>query len=143
MGKRKPSRKKQEPDFDKEKEVRLSGFIELDMGGEIIFHECFPCPKCDGKTSGEEAGIFQCPFCGWSPVEKYFYSHGYPYILECTWKFLKLFIHNKRLRWLVSEKLYYLNSELMIWYRRGRHRVSITDGDYMWSWSEKRWIKFL
>jgi len=124
------------------KEIRLSGFIERDLTGEIIFYPCKPCPKCDGQAIGEEAGIYKCPFCGWSPIEKYSSKHGYSYSLEGTWRLLRLFIHAKRLRWEVSRWLYYIHSELMGWYRRGRHRVSIVDGNWMWSWSEKKWIKF-
>ena len=125
------------------REVVLSPFITYDKDGEIQFNLDTPCPRCDGWMGGEFAGEFECEFCGYSEIDFHSSPHAMSYILEGSWKLLRLFIHYKRLRWLVSEKLYYLNSELMNWYRRGRHRISITDGDYMWSWSEKRWIKFL
>ena len=128
---------------EKIKEVRLSGFIEMDKEGKIIFFPCKPCPKCGGKESGEEAGIFECPFCGWSPISKYSSPHSMFLTLEGTWKLIRLALPNKRLRWMVSERLYNLHSSLMTWYMRGRHRIGITDGDYLWSWAERKWKRFL
>jgi len=125
------------------KEVRFSGFIEYNSNGEVIFYECPPCPKCDGKTSGEEAGIFECIFCGWSPVKEFCSTHGYSYTLEGTWKLLRIFVRYKRLRWIVSEKLYEFHNWLRVWYLRGRQKITITAGDYMWSRKEKKWFKFM
>jgi len=125
------------------REVVLSPFIMFDRNGEAIFHTCPPCPRCDGMMGGKIAGSFACEFCGYDEVEKYSSTHAMSLSLECTWKFLRPFIHNKRLRWIVSEKLYDLHASLTGWYRSGRHQVSITNGDYMWSWKDRKWFKFM
>lgn len=125
------------------REIVLSPFITCDKDGEIQFNLDPPCPHCDGWMGGEFAGEFECEFCGYSEIDKHSSPHAMSYTLEGSWKFLRLLIHYKRFRWEVSQKLYDLYHWWLGWYRKGRHQMAISDGDYMWDWKKKKWFKFM
>jgi len=130
--------------MDKRKlNVKLSPFMVFNREGELIFYSDPPCPKCDGYMGGETSGAFSCEFCGYSEIEELSSPHGYSYLLEGTWKVMRVFLPCKRLKWEVSRILYGIHSRLETIYLRGRHKLVYADGEYMWDWEGKKWVKFI
>ena len=124
-------------------EVQLSPFIVTDKNGELEFYRDSPCPRCDFWMGGEYAGSFKCAACGYDEVPAYSDAHGYSLLLEGAWKLLRPFLPFKRLKWETSLVIYSIYTKLMDSYRRARHQITITDGDYMWDWKKKEWFKFM
>jgi len=124
------------------KDVKLSGFIQRDMEGEVLFHDSVPCPKCDGWVGGEDAGAFCCSFCGYSEVPKFSLSHGNSLLLEGTWKVLKSLLVFKHLRWYVSRFLYEeVYEELMQRWFQFRKMITYSSDDCIWDYKTKTWKK--
>jgi len=125
------------------KEVRLSPFILQTKDGEIMFFLDPPCPRCNFWMGGEYAGAFQCEVCGYSEVPQYSSRHGTSLLLEGLWKVLSVCLFSRRLKWETSRVLYSLYSSLRTWYLLSKRYITYVEGDYIWSWEEKRWIKFV
>jgi len=128
--------------MQRRKEVTLSGFIELDMDGEVIFYPTMPCPRCDGWIGGEDAGAFECPICGYSECEKFSDSHGYSLIVEGTWKLLRRLLPSKRLRWETSYLLYGMYEKLRDKWWQFKKRITYSEKGYIWSGEEQKWRRY-